>query len=111
MLAACVEVGVTVFTSLIHSLSRAAAVRSKPIEGVAGEIFQELVTHKAQQWHAAMLRASVEPNLVSYNALLDVCAKASDVRGAERWVPVMIGRWVTGDVQTFTALVETCARA
>jgi len=58
-----------------------------------------------------MAEAGVEPNVVSYCAMIDACSKAGDAARAGYWHEVMLERGVQPNAHSFSAVISACAKA
>merc|ERR1712046_249121 len=52
----------------------------------------------------------LEPNVVSYTAVIDGCAKAGHAESAARWFDDMLKHKVTPNSLTYNAVINSCAR-
>jgi pentatricopeptide repeat protein len=58
-----------------------------------------------------MSSSKVEPNVVTYSAMIDACAKAGDRVRAERWHRRMLERGLQPNGYTFSSVIAACAKA
>merc|ERR1719281_1331792 len=58
-----------------------------------------------------MIEHKVEPNVMIYSALLNVCAKAAQPERAEAWLADMRERGISPNVVCFNNVIDACARA
>merc|ERR1712012_1112752 len=53
----------------------------------------------------------VAPDVVSYNSVINACAKAGKADRAERWLAKAIEGGVAPNVVSYTAVIDACAKA
>ena len=58
-----------------------------------------------------MLDRGIEPNVVIFGALINACAKASNLQRAEYWHHRMLEMNVTPNVRSYSAVINACAKA
>lgn len=59
---------------------------------------------------ARMLEHEVEPNVVSFSAMIDACAKAGDLPRAKQWHGRMVEQGVPPNAHIFSAMINACAK-
>lgn len=64
----------------------------------------------AERWLERMLEAGLEPNVVTYTAVIDAYAKAEDSAGAGRWYRRMLEVGVQPNTHTFGAVINAYAK-
>ena len=52
-----------------------------------------------------------KPTLKAYNALIDACAKAGDVKEAAKWFSEAQQVGLKPNIETYNALINVCAKA
>merc|ERR1719281_141252 len=57
-----------------------------------------------------MLETKAAPTTVTYNAVINACAKSEDAAGAERWLEQMHDAGIKGDTISFTTVINACSR-
>merc|ERR1711959_636043 len=65
----------------------------------------------ASDWLRSMISAGVQPNVVSFSAVLKAWAKVGDVGSAEQVLETMRAREVLPNVISWTSLIEACAKS
>merc|ERR1719305_1819229 len=58
-----------------------------------------------------MLDRGMTPNAVTFSAMIDACAKASDCAGAELWHNRMVEAGIEASNHSFGSVISACARA
>ena len=58
-----------------------------------------------------MLKAGVETDTVSYNAVIKACAEAGEAAKAEHWMLMMLKVGVAADIISFNAVIRAYAEA
>ena len=53
----------------------------------------------------------VEPDVMSYNAVIDACARSGDVGRAERWLEQMGAAGLPPNVVSYSSVLHACAKA
>merc|ERR1719203_2349244 len=71
----------------------------------SGDILQ------AEHWFQKMLEAKIQPDVVTYNALISSCARARDPDGAEAWLQRIFDSPVDPDVISYCMTIDACARS
>jgi len=66
---------------------------------------------RAEKWLSKMLDAGVEANVVSYNAVINACAKAGDQVQASAWLKWMSDAKVQPNAISYNAVLDACAKA
>merc|ERR1740130_2407741 len=56
------------------------------------------------------MELGIEPNVVSYSAMIDACAKANDPARAVQWYEAMRMRGVAPNGHSIAALINVCAK-
>uniref|UniRef100_A0A7S4UB72 Pentacotripeptide-repeat region of PRORP domain-containing protein n=1 Tax=Alexandrium monilatum TaxID=311494 RepID=A0A7S4UB72_9DINO len=57
-----------------------------------------------------MMRRGVLPDVISYNSVINSCARADDVTRASRWLDGLLGAGLRPDAVSYTALIASCSR-
>merc|ERR1740121_3506913 len=57
-----------------------------------------------------MVSRSVEPNVITFSAMIDACAKASNLPRAEYWHQQMLDKGIPPNAYSYTALISACAK-
>ena len=63
------------------------------------------------KWMSRMLDQGLTPNAVGFSAMIDACAKASDLAGAELWHTRMIEADIEASNHSFGPMISACAKA
>jgi pentatricopeptide repeat protein len=58
-----------------------------------------------------MTRKGVQPGTLTYNSLINACAKASNLARAEHWLSAMKGSSARPDDVTYCTVINACAQA
>ena len=53
----------------------------------------------------------IQANVVTYNSVINACARCGDAKRAEHWFQKMVAQGVQPGVLTFNSLVNACAKA
>jgi len=57
-----------------------------------------------------MEEAHVQPDVASYNSIINACAQNSDVNRAEQWFKWMEDARVHPDVTSYNSVINACAQ-
>jgi len=66
---------------------------------------------RAFETYEQMMNHGIEPNAITYNALISACARSVNAQLAFRLFAVMRARGVRADKFTYGALIDACAKA
>ena len=58
-----------------------------------------------------MEKDGLKANLISYNAMIDACAKTGAVEKAEFWLRTMLSGGVEADVVSYSSTIDACSKA
>merc|ERR1719476_990730 len=57
-----------------------------------------------------MIQRGVEPNVKTFSAVIDTCAKAGNLARAEHWHHRMLEKGIAPNAHSYTALISACAK-
>lgn len=57
-----------------------------------------------------MMECGIEADSICYNSVIDACAKAKDVQGAEKWAQMMLDTKVLPTTVTYYSVINACAK-
>jgi len=66
---------------------------------------------RAQAWFHRMVDAGVEADTVTYNTVINACARVGDAEQAEDWMRHMVENGVSPGQLTFNSMLNACAQA
>ena len=58
-----------------------------------------------------MLDRGIQPNVVSFGAVINACAKACNLKRAEHWHQRMLDMGVRPNLRSYSAGINACAQA